>query len=346
MDSVRPNSLNLDMLRTFAVMLVFAAHLANALGWNTKPIDGIGRVGVLIFFVHTSFVLMGSMERLASGGSNWIARFYVQRAMRIYPLAILTVLAILTFSIPPWGGNSKFVWPTNSAILANLLLVQNIFRIPPLIAPLWTLPIELQMYAVLPPIFLVTGDRSRWLFRFVLILACSIAMAFVVNMLTGHMNIFAFTPCFLSGILAYRLRHRLAPTFPVGLCAAWVILLSACFAALYDPHNWKLVVPMGWVFCLALAILPVFQELQYGKLAKSFQFIAKYSYGIYLGHSFGLWLSFRVLGLNGPGAALASIFFTLVLSVAAYHAVEEPFIRLSKRFLLPHRHSSRLPVAA
>lgn len=345
-DGFPTNSRNLDMLRAFAVMLVFAAHLANALGWDSKPIDGIGRVGVLIFFVHTSFVLMGSMERLATANPHWISRFYLQRAMRIYPLAILTVLAILAFSIPPWGGNSKFVWPSTPAIIANLLLVQNVFRIPPLIAPLWTLPIELQMYAILPPIFIVTSDRSRWFYRILLIFAASIGMAFIVNVLTGHMNIFAFAPCFLSGVLAYKLRDRLNQRLPVGLCAAWAIGLSGCFAAFYDPHNWKLVVPMGWVFCLALSILPMFQELQSGKFAKGCQFIAKYSYGIYLGHTFGLWLSFRVFGLRGLGAALVSVIFTLALSAAAYHAVEEPFIQLSKRLLRPKRDSGQLRLAA
>src|SRR5688500_16522490 len=100
---------NLDALRAFAVLLVLADHVLETFaaldGGNFHPFDrSLGRLGVLLFFVHTCFVLMGSLER--GGGAGWaFAReFYVRRAFRIYPLAIVCVLAVVAAGVParPW----------------------------------------------------------------------------------------------------------------------------------------------------------------------------------------------------------------------------------------------------
>ena len=62
-------------------------------------VRGLAQQGVLMFFIHTSLVLMMSLERL--GEVRTIQRFYVRRAFRIYPLAVLTVLIALLIRVPP-----------------------------------------------------------------------------------------------------------------------------------------------------------------------------------------------------------------------------------------------------
>lgn len=79
---------NLDLLRAVAVLLVLLDHLleTSARGRSTDfhPWDwALGRMGVLLFFVHTSYVLMQSLERHeAKGESLWFG-FYIRRAFRI-----------------------------------------------------------------------------------------------------------------------------------------------------------------------------------------------------------------------------------------------------------------------
>src|SRR5271167_184997 len=81
---------NLDCLRTFAVLSVIVDHagvmLASVRGAEPAAwVLRIGHIGVLAFFVHTSLVLMFSLERLSRSPDPLAFRFYIRRLFRIYP---------------------------------------------------------------------------------------------------------------------------------------------------------------------------------------------------------------------------------------------------------------------
>ena len=98
------DSANLDFLRAVAVLSVFSAHLSNMATSARGDISWhLGQMGVLLFFVHTSFVLMNSLERLGCAGLHLFSSFYVRRFFRIYPLSILFVTAAYIFSVSPRG---------------------------------------------------------------------------------------------------------------------------------------------------------------------------------------------------------------------------------------------------
>ena len=70
---------NLDFLRALAVLLVLTAHIA---GYTirTNPVSfAMGQLGVMLFFVHTSLVLMQSLERQQLDGAALLRAFYLQR---------------------------------------------------------------------------------------------------------------------------------------------------------------------------------------------------------------------------------------------------------------------------
>ena len=54
-------STNLDVLRSMAVLMVLFDHLTRL--YELGRFDDVGIFGVLVFFVHTSLVLMYSMQR-------------------------------------------------------------------------------------------------------------------------------------------------------------------------------------------------------------------------------------------------------------------------------------------
>src|SRR2546427_8198907 len=88
---------NLDVLRAIAIFAVLVTHLLQVVFppfYGLSLLRGLGRFGVLIFFVHTSLVLMMSMERSNLFGKALFAEFYIRRAFRIYPLSIATVLIV------------------------------------------------------------------------------------------------------------------------------------------------------------------------------------------------------------------------------------------------------------
>ena len=155
MEKMTTNSRNLDLLRSFAVLLVVGFHLAKFFNWQieTLRVTDFGMLGVMLFFVHTTLVLMFSLERQSAGSSaSLFVPFMIRRCFRIYPLAILLVTFTFLFHIPSDLQFGRFNMLHQSAgnFLANLLLIQNVTRQKANPGILWSLPLELQMYLVLP----------------------------------------------------------------------------------------------------------------------------------------------------------------------------------------------------
>lgn len=185
---------NLDVLRSAAVLCVFIAHLGYAI--SGAEYNAIGGVGVALFFVHTSLVLMMSLER----DRNWFG-FYVRRIFRIYPLSTLTVAVILTLHIPR-DYSDLFRMPPVGVVIENLTLTQNVFGGPSVSVPLWSLPWEVQMYAILPVLFFfLRSGRST---AAVLIATLAVRFAGLALGIRG-LTALQYAPCFLAGVLAYKM---------------------------------------------------------------------------------------------------------------------------------------------
>src|SRR5687768_17561235 len=114
----------LDVLRTVAVLTVVCSHL----WFKQLSIAHLGRAGVLLFFIHTSLVLMFSLERQDARTGGSFLLFMVRRVFRIYPLAILVVLAVYLFELPAsvfWGGRVVYLPADDLSLGMHLLLVQD-----------------------------------------------------------------------------------------------------------------------------------------------------------------------------------------------------------------------------
>jgi len=185
---------NLDFLRAVAVLSVFCGHLAWRAGVQSNVLVNLAYLGVILFFVHTALVLMFSLERLSGDGpKRLVARFYIRRAFRIYPLSAVTVLTVFAFRTSRgvhWRHPVKL-------LVSNLLLTQNIVHAGLISDPLWSLPFEVQMYLLLPFVFFLL--RLPPLARLGiagLIYAIALSLARVLP-------ITRYFPCFLDGVVAY-----------------------------------------------------------------------------------------------------------------------------------------------
>jgi peptidoglycan/LPS O-acetylase OafA/YrhL len=317
---------NLDLLRAVAVLLVVACHVLTFYG-VTGTFGAWGMLGVCIFFVHTSLVLIQSIAHREPG--PLFIPFMIRRSFRIYPLAIVLILLVVLFRAPQAAIAAGHLtsWSYDWIdVVVNLALVQGLTAAgkASIIGPLWSLSYEMQMYALLPLIFLFVNRKRRAL-RLAALYAGVLAVSLVVCRYFPLTTIFSFAPCFAAGIVSYYLLQAHRPRL-----AAWgwpALLAAMCvgFALGWIPVGW-------WTVCAVLALAtPAFRQITYQPLVAAAKIVARYSYGIYVAHYLCIYVALEKL--PGPTWLRLGAFVALlaVVTVALYHLVEEPCILAGKR---------------
>lgn len=346
--NVNKESSNLDLMRSVAVLYVLGFHLYLYFHQNhgiertdIGPVHlwQLGHWGVLIFFVHTCMVLMFSLERQerrTPGRPPYIS-FLVQRIFRIYPLSIVIVLLCFGLGLPGSLKGGHFVpialgW---GGLLSNLFLAQNITHTLSITAPLWSLPYEMEMYLFLPVIYLLIRRRNVAI-PLLLWLVAALVTRFTYRMdvpsvvytglRPGPPDLLIYAPCFLAGIVGYRLSETRRLQLPSFL---WPLLLALVSAVYLSRPSFGI----GWGCCLCLgSAVPQFREISNATVRRVCQTIARYSYGIYLTHFVCIWLAFQALA--ALPVWLRWIAFAAMASIAPvllYHGIERPMIRLGKK---------------
>ena len=312
------NVTNLDFLRSVAVLLVVHSHYIVYTGRLGQ--DGwSGITGVCMFFVHTSLVLMWSLER-----DPEVSHFYVRRIFRIYPLWIAVLSLVLLLHLPQ-SPSFSFHFPRPVNLIANYLLLCNLWGSPDLVGASWTLPLEVQMYLFLPFLFFfIRSTRSLW----PLLLVDAFIIMFDLRMYPPTVSYLPMcVPYFLPGIMAYVLSKRK----DVQRIPSWLFPLF--LAVIIYVDRWHGTFRHSWVFCLSLGLaVPFFRDMHWKPIQIASHYVAKYSYGIYLTHISAIVVSVYMLRGYSLFARIAT--FTvmfLVLPFLLYHLLEEPMIRLGAR---------------
>lgn len=345
---------NLDLLRCVAVVLVVASHI----WFGNYAMAVMGRLGVLFFFVHTALVLMFSLKRLdehRSPGRLYVD-FIIRRVFRIYPLAIVLVLLVSVFSIPSYAyGTGKVFLPSmdDLGLVMNVMLVQDVIvsEGAPIaqIGQLWTLPIEMRMYLVLPVIYLLTKVLPPVRFSlalWVLSIPLAIGSGWAVTRVFGNPiavfdwgwiqfpRLLEFMPLFVAGVVAATLWPYARKSLPFVVLPVLLASVTAGYYAMIDlvdrGHRLNL---YGFFTCMMIALaLPFVFEPGSALLRTILATLARYSYGIYLVHLSCIWLGFDKLG--GQPVPMQWLVFLTSLAAASfvlYHLVEAPMIQLGKR---------------
>jgi peptidoglycan/LPS O-acetylase OafA/YrhL len=325
---------NLDFLRALAVLLTVLGHVDAFFGvpahlWLIDPYC-IGRMGVLLFFVHTSLVLMQSLERESNA-----SHFLIRRIFRIYPLAMVAIIAIVAFHIPQARIQPHhFVgWNADAMdVFANMFLVQDFSSRVSILGPTWSLTYEMLMYLLLPFIYVLIRSKNR---AIPLYFAGIIASVLIRQspVVCGYSPLFCFwyfMPCFLPGVVAYQLLKTKQSKLP-AYC--WPIaLITVCLMyTLMRKADYSV-----YAFCGLIGLLiPRFEQIKSRVLTYASHSIAKYSYGVYLAHFAAIYLAFEV-GSRLPIAIQIVAFIGLLVSIPMflYHVIEAPMISIGKNLVL------------
>jgi peptidoglycan/LPS O-acetylase OafA/YrhL len=318
--SFRSDSGNLDLIRAAAVLSVLFQHVCDynrlappMIRWH------VGQLGVITFFVHTSMVLMLSLERAKLQGTALFGSFYLRRFFRLYPLSVFCVtVAMITGQAPVYEAPFRH-WRF-AEYLSNVMLTNNLTITDSMVGGLWSLPIEVQMYICLPFLFLL--GRARPAGAVALLWVLSVPLAILQLHISCRLSVLGFAPCFIAGVIAWKLSLSVKRRLPGWL---WPFAFAAT-APIFFLAAHKTDMYYRWIFCLALGLaIPWFQEVRFRPLQVAAHAVAKYSYGIYLSHLAVIMWSF---GLPVPVVARWVIcgILTVAAPIAMFHCIEHPMI--------------------
>jgi peptidoglycan/LPS O-acetylase OafA/YrhL len=330
--------------------------------WMARSLVG-GWIGVDLFFVLSGFlitsILLASKDR-----PRYFRNFYGRRAVRIFPL-YYTALAVGLFVAPALFGErwlrfmgdswSKQAWLWTYAL--NIGFTIGVVRDAGMFGPLWSLAVEEQYYLVWPWIVKFTS-------RAVLGGVCA---TFIVGSLmlrvallthgfqwTGayYFTLARLDPLAVGAGIALlmqdaawsrRLERWALPGLALGATALAMIfirypLFSPTVPFIVTYGHSVLAFMFGWLVVIALR-----NPAPNWLCARWLTMLGKYSYGIYVWH----WFVRQILGavfdkfpasspVGGAGEAIAFLVVGVMIStlcgVASYFVIEEPVLRLKRRF--------------
>jgi len=362
----------LDVLRTLAVVLVLGRHLPPFEQVLPEPLRNFafywiqfGWIGVDLFFVLSGFLISGLLFReYQRYGSINYRNFLIRRAFKIYPSFYLFLAGVVYVQISNhnWNGRKALF-----QLLRELFFVQN--YAPGLLAHTWSLGVEEHFYLLMPLVlFLVTRHRSRrddpfsWLPLaslgvFILLLVARLITASQVKMFDPYVHLFPThlrIDSLLFGVLIsyyYNFHHdafrKYVRRFRWILAPLGILLVApSVWYPVWTPFIYTYGFMLFYVgFGLLLSVSLVWHPPQSGPfhtLLRGIAFIGAHSYAIYLWHMpvkcWGPLYAQRWFHLKESpwGDLLIYLIASLVVGVLLSMALEFPMLRLRDR-LFPSR---------
>lgn len=360
----------LDVLRFFAFFAVFLFHFSHPVDFYiahgiprllAAPVNGLiqgGVFGVDLFFVLSAYLITELLLREKQEcGSLDVRSFYVRRALRIWPLYFFYIGLSL---IPALNPDHAFPLHQAAAFVfmaGNWSIIAWGWPLRSIVGPLWTVSIEEQFYLLWPPIVRKL-PRHRLITAAVVMLIISTAMRILMVAVHGGMNsVWCNTlgrldpiaagilmAAFLKGsIPRYNLMLRLGAF--IGSVVA--LALVANYWQIHQPERLEWVPTLvGFPVVAVACTLIVLAALGFSaQLPRSLIYLGKISYGLYVYHPLGNFLSGKLIPVHTSFVQLAlrpvaALGFTILLAAASYALLEKPFLKLKKRFA----HISSRPV--
>lgn len=325
---------NFDILRLLVAVLVMVRHCMTRLEIS-KPdwwwfVDVFP--GVPIFFVISGYLVAASWER-----SRDLRSYALSRGRRIFPGLWACVLA--TVAVAAWFGfdflhGAGFIWLATQ--LVGLIYTPGFldeFGSGSYNGALWTIPVSLQFYVMLPLIYLLLARRNETNRRFLVLwlVAAVLALVFRPMLQTGAGEVetlqmkllrYSIVPhlyLFLLGLLLHRYRVREWSVIR-GKALYWLVGYLAAMYLLPASDLKDVMQPVALAF-VAMSLAYTAPGITRGALRGH-----DVSYGLFIYH--GLVINvFVELGLQGsPAYAWGVAAITLVIAWLSWRFIESPFL--------------------
>jgi peptidoglycan/LPS O-acetylase OafA/YrhL len=364
----------LDGLRFFAFLLVFLHHSPLFPGGSRAAsfLKQLGWVGVDLFFVLSAYLLIALLQREYSAtGDADFRKFYIRRALRIWPLFYFYIGVCFLYFVAVDGNNIALV---AGRTIGHLFFVDNFFTAisdeynPLNFTPhLWTIAFEEQIYVLIPLLFMaiwaLRGNRKLIALTAVIVAISQPLLRLGLTWFYHKERAVWVTPfvhfdTIFAGVLlgsgvGSGLRERvsgdvLAFTGAIVLGIIFLLPPSTDFSMFLPDQNILVFTLLAVAFFFI--VLGCLDEASWisGLLAhQPFVFLGRISYGLYVWHLAGnrlgpelsrSWLSAHVNSQNEYVAwftvVLPALLLTIALAVLSYFLLERPFLRVKSRFTI------------
>lgn len=324
--------------RLALAVLVMLGHMGINFGGRAQ-----GVASVVSFFIISGFVMTATIRRNFSS-FNSIPRFFVDRAMRIFPQYLLYVF--LTVAAFAWVGiEVPFMSGiTAENVIANALLVPlglyswNIFGAV-WIPQGWSLGLEATFYLVIP--FLIFCNLRKWVMIPSMMVFTAAYLGYINTEIWGYMSLSGTLFMFLCGSFLYEIKDRYNPSIIVAV----FIFSAALFYHLTNTPSlhfrWSYEVLLGLI--IGLPVVFILSRIRTGALDHH---LGNISYGVYLNHSLIIFL-FDAAGLKHDTLVIqaAIIASSILAGWITFNLVEKPVIKLRRhlRSSSPANSTTRAP---
>lgn len=366
----------LDVLRFFAFLAVFfhhalpgeAGYYIRAGVWPTATdwlltMKGAGAYGVDLFFVLSSYLITELLLREHAGTGRFnIPAFYLRRALRIWPLYFM-FLAATVFLIPSILPNDRFapIYAVSFAFFVGNWVCAS-YGLPFSVAsPLWSISVEEQFYIGWPLLLRLFGiNHIKILALLLLAIAFGTRVFMAVNGFE-HPAVWCNTlarldPIAIGAALAVFLRGRTPQLSNLhrillgGVAIAGFLLVARFFKQDGPTSIASYFVTASAGVLLLVAFLraeaPMLRVAPFSWLV----YLGRISYGLYVFHLLALALVTQLilapqLGVkfSFEGRLIVSFLLTVALAAASYRWLEQPFLKLKRRFSYSSERDSVKP---
>ncbi|WP_152546110.1 acyltransferase family protein [Pseudomonas sp. RIT288] len=347
---------DIERLRAVAVLLVLVSHGQVLFSWLKfqQLITGYHfQIGVDLFFVISGYVIAMSIFReLDNRDANeptrfFLYRFWVRRAFRLLPAAIVCIAVSTALSHLVYGEN---LFVMLKAAFAALFNVFNFYLLHALVngvsvgmlEPYWSLSLEEQFYVIFPLLVLVVSTKRRLA---MIAIAGVIGIELAFSVIPNLFWFIRFDGLCCGVLLAcaspYIKKIRLPKVFGkvVGL-ALLAFFIPVALGYLFPVAGFFGAQTIPLACCVILVIFAVMDSdvFNFPLIGRALAYLGSRSYTVYLLHLTFFFAMGRVLLATGQEnntlavllAGLSLITF-MVLVELMFRFVETPFRDYGKR---------------
>ncbi len=343
----------LDVLRFFSAFSIILYHLT--LGFQDSFYPAIKMFlhnlpfGVDCFFLISGFLITYLLlVEKASTGKISLPKFYMRRALRIFPLYYLVI------GIAYWyyhSTNPEIEFTKFACFWGNFSMIETDKWTVSMLNPLWSLCIEEHFYLVIPVILWFT-PKEKVKYLFIGIILLSLLFRIYASIYCQWMTFYCHTMSrcdvlALGGLIACYYHQNNKAFDEINSKHIFISLLYlVLLMCILDASDYTLVVfALFKKYLFVLPMLIIFlgfslsnaaenAVLQYLREHRILNYLGKISFGLYMYHSpvAEFLQRFDVIKNHRSLMLLGVIGATILVSIISYELFEKQILKLKGRF--------------